>query len=142
MPVALANPRRRPVTEIEPEWSGTTLHRRVDLVADDASHPAAEVAARGTHVTTRGTWVLHLAALVAATVVVLAAWLSLRAHDGGAGSSSAAPATVTVHSGDTLWSVATVVAPDRDPRDEVDDLVRLNHLAGVAVTPGQVLRTR
>jgi hypothetical protein len=50
------------------------------------------------------------------------------------------PATVTVHSGDTLWSIASEIAPHRDPRAVVDDLVARNHLVGSALTPGQTLR--
>jgi LysM repeat protein len=46
-----------------------------------------------------------------------------------------------VHDGDTLWSIASRVAPDRDPRDEVTRLQRLNHLDGVQLAAGQVLRT-
>jgi hypothetical protein len=52
------------------------------------------------------------------------------------------PAAVTVLPGDTLWSIAARVAPGTDPRAEVDALLRLNHLSGPALLPGQVLRTR
>ena len=51
------------------------------------------------------------------------------------------PATVTVQPGDTLWSIATRLAPQRDPRAEVADLQQLNHLGGGPLVPGQVLRT-
>lgn len=51
-------------------------------------------------------------------------------------------ATVMVRQGDTLWSVATQLAPGRDPRAVVDELQRLNHLDSAALTPGQVLHTR
>ena len=51
-----------------------------------------------------------------------------------------APRAVTVHVGDTLWSIATRIAPDRDPLAEVAALQRRNHLGGAALTPGQVLR--
>ncbi len=51
------------------------------------------------------------------------------------------PDTVTVQSGDTLWSIAGRIAPQRDASAEVADLQRLNHLSGVALVPGQVLRT-
>ena len=52
------------------------------------------------------------------------------------------PANVTVHRGDTLWDIASRVAPDRDPRAEVAVLQRLNHLDGTALQPGLTLRTR
>jgi Tfp pilus assembly protein FimV len=51
-----------------------------------------------------------------------------------------APAAVTVRSGDTLWSIATRVAPQRDPRAEVAALQKRNRLADVELVPGQVLR--
>jgi nucleoid-associated protein YgaU len=52
----------------------------------------------------------------------------------------AAPSVVTVQAGDTLWSIAGRVAPNRDPFDEVARLERANHLAGVELVPGQQLR--
>jgi nucleoid-associated protein YgaU len=52
----------------------------------------------------------------------------------------AAPHTVTVQPGDTLWSIARQVAPQRDPRAEVLALQRRNHLSGPQLTPGQALR--
>jgi LysM repeat protein len=59
-----------------------------------------------------------------------------------AGGSTLAPATVTVMSGDSLWSIAREVAPTRDPRAEVDQLRQLNHLTNDSLAPGQTLRTR
>ena len=47
--------------------------------------------------------------------------------------------TVTVHPGESLWQVATRVAPDADPRLVVDQLVRINHLTGATVVTGQQL---
>jgi LysM repeat protein len=59
-----------------------------------------------------------------------------------AGPAPAAPAIVTVQAGDTLWSIAGDIAPQRDPRNVVADLRRINELSSVALTPGQILRTR
>jgi nucleoid-associated protein YgaU len=56
------------------------------------------------------------------------------------GPTPAAPRVVTVQAGDTLWSIAGRVAPNRDPLDEVTRLKRANHLAGVDLVPGQQLR--
>jgi Tfp pilus assembly protein FimV len=52
----------------------------------------------------------------------------------------AAPRAVTVQPGDTLWSIASRVAPQRDPRAEVAALQKRNQLADVELVPGQVLR--
>lgn len=47
--------------------------------------------------------------------------------------------SVTVQQGQSLWAIAGTVAPDRDPRDVVADIVQLNNLDGGAVSPGQQL---
>ncbi|WP_240685066.1 LysM peptidoglycan-binding domain-containing protein [Arthrobacter nitrophenolicus] len=47
--------------------------------------------------------------------------------------------TVTVQSGQSLWSIAGTVAPGRDARDVVADIVQLNNLPAGAVLPGQQL---
>jgi LysM repeat protein len=46
---------------------------------------------------------------------------------------------VQVASGDSLWSVAEAIAPDADPREVIDDLVRTNALDSLDVYPGQQL---
>lgn len=47
--------------------------------------------------------------------------------------------TVTVQQGQSLWAIAGTVAPERDPRDVVADIVQLNNLDGGGVNPGQQL---
>jgi LysM domain-containing protein len=78
--------------------------------------------------------------LLAATLVAGLLWLahasvpaSPRAPDVGA---------VTVREGDTLWSIASRIAPQRDPRLVVAELEDVNHLSSPMVAPGQILRTR
>ena len=39
-----------------------------------------------------------------------------------------APATVTVHPGDTLWDIAGRVNPDGDIRGTVDDIMEMNDI--------------
>lgn len=83
-------------------------------------------------------------ACVVACVLVSAAMLFLaRATLAGrpASSTPASPATVVVEPGDTLWSIARAIAPDRDPRAEVRVLRDVNDLPGTRLIPGQVLRT-
>lgn len=106
--------------------------------------PAAASVAPPLRLTRRGVVAVSVAvAGLAGALVWLAALSAPAAHAGQAGNRSAGvPATVTVGAGDTLWSIATALAPDRDPRAEVATLQRLNHLAGVGLTPGEVLRTR
>ncbi|UQX86735.1 LysM peptidoglycan-binding domain-containing protein [Jatrophihabitans telluris] len=83
-------------------------------------------------------------AVVAALIGLLAGAMLLVA----AMSSSAAPtapvvpASVTVHSGDTLWSIANEIAPAQDPRGVVDNLMARNHLTSTSLTPGQTLKVR
>lgn len=50
------------------------------------------------------------------------------------------PHLVTVAPGDTLWSIASRVAPGTDPRAEVAALQQRNRLTGVGLVPGQLLR--
>jgi LysM repeat protein len=52
------------------------------------------------------------------------------------------PSTVVVRPNDTLWSIATRIAPDRDPRVVVSELEQRNDLTGPTVHVGQVLRAR
>jgi hypothetical protein len=91
------------------------------------------------HLTRRGYVVVGLLA------AVLAAGLLWLAHS-SAGSARPAAATdaavVTVGSGDTLWSIASRIAPERDPRTVVAALEQINHLSNPVLQPGQVLRTR
>ena len=44
---------------------------------------------------------------------------------------------MTVLSGDTLWSIATMISPDEDPRDVVANIISLNQLESAALLPGQ-----
>jgi hypothetical protein len=80
--------------------------------------------------------------VVVLTVMVLAV---LAGFTVGRGSSLAAGAGAThqrhvvVEAGESLWSVATRVAPTRDPRAVVADLEALNHLSSPTVEPGERL---
>lgn len=47
--------------------------------------------------------------------------------------------TVTVGSGQTLWEVASAVAPERNPHDVIAEISQLNNLPGSIVQAGQQL---
>jgi LysM domain len=55
---------------------------------------------------------------------------------------ASAPAQVVVAPGETLWSIAHRVAPDRDPRTVVAGIQRLNDLPTPDVRAGQTLLLR
>lgn len=46
---------------------------------------------------------------------------------------------VTMLPGDSLWTLAGRIAPSEDPRDVIDEIVRLNQLDSVEVLAGQEL---
>jgi LysM repeat protein len=117
--------------------AGVGDHAGHDAVILTLDRPSAGSIAAPLRLTRRGVVVLTLA--VAALAVALLSVAALSAPNTGAGPRHQ-PATVTVHDGDTLWAIAARVAPDRDPRAEVAQLQRRNHLTGVALMPGQVLR--
>jgi hypothetical protein len=123
--------------------AGPAKLRLVPVALVPAERPVAIPRVSPVRLTRRGRMTLALLGLATAGVVLGIAHASAP----GAGSSAVAdrsslPAVVTVQAGDTLWSIAGQVAPGRDPRAEVDDLQRINHLASVALVAGQVLRTR
>lgn len=106
----------------------TTLHRL----------PAATIEPQ-LRLTRRGVQVVAAAVAVLAIGLVLLARAS--APSGAAPIARPVPDTVTVRAGDTLWSIASRLAPQRDPQAEIADLQRFNRLGSVALVPGQVLRT-
>ena len=45
-----------------------------------------------------------------------------------------------VQAGDTLWTIASKMAPAKDPRETIDAIMRYNHLGSPTIVPGQTLR--
>lgn len=76
-------------------------------------------------------------------VLVLLALLLIGGFVAGRATSShaatASTASTVVQPGDTLWSIAARVAPDRDTRIVVSQLRAVNHLSGASVQVGQRL---
>lgn len=102
---------------------------------------AARVPATRLRLTARGRRVIAVLASIPAVIALSIAILS----SGGALASGehGAPAGtfshVTVMPGDTLWSIAGEIAPEADPRDVVDEIIRLNALPSGAVAAGERL---
>jgi hypothetical protein len=105
-------------------------------------------AAIGTHsvlaaprlrLTKRGRAVLFL--LVAVPVVIAAVMMVLGGGTAVATgeASNASLQYVTVEAGQSLWQLATELAPTADPREVVSDISHLNQLASSDVQPGQRL---
>ncbi len=76
---------------------------------------------------------LSLTVTVLATAVIVIAALT-------AGSASPRFVDVTVTPGDTLWSIASTSAPDRDPRAVIHEIQELNQISGDVLPVGVVLR--
>lgn len=75
-------------------------------------------------------------AVVALSIAIISGGGALATSDAGAG---AAFEKVTVMPGDTLWSIAESVAPQADPRDVVDAIMRLNALPSGSLDAGETI---
>ena len=102
--------------------------------------PASTRPSTRLRLTTRGR-----AVLLAFASVPLAVGIAFAALSGGSAIASGADTaavsveTVTVMPGDTLWSIATGIAPDADPRDVIGEISRMNLLRGGELQIGQTL---
>jgi nucleoid-associated protein YgaU len=98
----------------------------------------------GFHLNRRGRFLfLGLPVLVlAAAAAAAAVFLGANGIAPAAASSQqpvAAPRTVTVDYGDTLWTIAGRVAPERPRNETILRMGELNGLDGAELQPGQVL---
>ncbi|MGV2901706.1 LysM peptidoglycan-binding domain-containing protein [Microbacterium sp. AGC62] len=90
--------------------------------------------------TTRGRAVLlGFASVPLAIGIAFAALSGGSAIASGADTAAVSVETVTVMPGDTLWSIATGVAPGADPRDVIGEISRMNLLRGGELQIGQTL---
>lgn len=83
-----------------------------------------------------------IAVLVSLPLVIALLILSLNGGGATATSPSASTVgvtTVTVEAGQSLWSVATTIAPNAATADVVADLMAINALESASVQPGQQL---
>ncbi|MFT4157475.1 MAG: LysM peptidoglycan-binding domain-containing protein [Microbacterium sp.] len=83
--------------------------------------------------------------LLAVAAVPLAAAIGFGVISGGtaiASNDSAATTaydTVTVVPGDSLWSIASKIAPHADPREVINELIAFNALEGASIQAGDEL---
>ncbi len=104
------------------------------------SVPSVRVPATRLRITARGRRVLTaLVALPIAGAIAFAAVSSGSALASGELTNANTFETVTVQSGDTLWSIAGEIAPKADPRDVVAEISRLNVIDGGVISVGQHL---
>jgi len=90
--------------------------------------------------TARGRGVLlAIASIPLAVGIAFAALSGGSAIASGADTAAVSVETVTVMPGDTLWSIATGVAPEADPRDVIGEISRMNLLRGGELQIGQTL---
>lgn len=104
--------------------------------------PSAQAVAAPLRLTRRGVFAAAALVAVLAVALIALAWASAPSVASGSSSARPVPPNVSVQQGDSLWSIAARVAPNTDPRVEVDRLQSLNHLAGDSLQPGELLRTR
>ena len=130
-----------PVFDI-PERARRAYPERPLATVTQLYQPAPASIAPPLRLTRRGVAVLASFVGLLAAVLVAVAWASAPSAAGGASGAGTAPAIVSVQQGDSLWTIAARVAPQTDPRVEVERLQQLNHLGGVVLQPGQLLHTR
>ena len=87
--------------------------------------------------TRRGRAVLLV--IVAIPLVILALVIGARASSATATHESGHLTSITVGTGQSLWQVATKIAPQSDPRDVIADIMSVNQLDSAAVYPGEKL---
>jgi LysM domain len=141
-----ARPAARAVTAERPATRPPAT--AVPLGRSPAAGPAAarsRIVRTRARLTRRGRIVV--AALITATVVLVAAlaWLAGTARADAAGRGVPARAvyhslrSVTVLPGESLWSIATQYEPASDPRGVIQEIIDLNALSGTSVQPGEHL---
>lgn len=71
--------------------------------------------------------------------LILALWIFYIAN-GAKASGRVTPVSVTVHRGDTLWSIAENLAPGSDPRVVISRIKSINKLSSSSLVAGQKLK--
>jgi LysM domain len=96
--------------------------------------------------TRRGRIVVTVMLTAVSLSLVVLAWLAIAAKTAQAADGGQSPgavyqnlASVVVHPGQTLWSIASQAEPTADPRIVMQQIIDLNALHGTSVVPGQRL---
>jgi hypothetical protein len=111
------------------------------LGTSERTRPIEAPAATRLRLTRRGRAVFTVLASLPLVVWTLVAVLGSgdAAADSGAARAATSFAYVTIGQGDSLWALAESLAPQGDPRELVDEIMRLNGLDDAVVEPGQRL---
>lgn len=96
----------------------------------------------GLRLTRRGRLVAAAVTLLIAALTLIGVASRVGSLSGSAPVPASAPSQVVVAPGDTLWSIAERVAPQRDPRPVIAQIRKLNGLPSGDVQAGQTLLLR
>ena len=115
------------------------IHTHRDRAHRDEAHPGA---ASRWHLHETLLWRVRWVLVAAGAAALLGAGYAREAASSPlvGGGIPAAPGTVTVAPGDTLWDIASSRYPDADVREKVYEIEQLNALNGPAIEAGQKLR--
>lgn len=118
----VAFPTYRP--QVLPTQVARAQAMRASVVQQGAAHHTRLV------LTPRGRRVLTLLIAIPLAIAAFIATVSAgqAAATDGASQSDTSLTWITVDAGETLWSLAQQIAPTKDPRDVVADIVSLNQL--------------
>ncbi len=126
------------VIRLAPPFERATPLRLVEVAPSVGTRSAAKSLTAGhIRLTRRG----RLALLVAAVLCMLLGFSLGDTLSFTAGTTSPPPAShsIVVQPGQTLWGIATQVAPHADPRATIQQIIVLNHLPSTGLQAGQSL---
>lgn len=126
-----------------PANQDSSISRASSIRQHNPAAPALRVRQAPLKLTRRGRFVFIGVPLILLAALILSFSGFLNAPAKAAESASelslTPTVTVTVQPGESLWAIAEAVAPERDPRDVVTDIIQLNNLDAARVVPGQAL---
>lgn len=115
--------------------NGNVVRQLRPVEAGDGHHDGGDVRLR---LTRRGRVVIGVLVTMAVAALLAGAGMFAAAQAQASAEVSGEQFTyVVAEPGDSLWSLATRIAPGADPRDVIDDVMRLNQLQSVDIEAGQ-----